>query len=51
MNMSPRIMHQYAKAHTKNWSEEIASLDAYIFVTPECNQWTSGALKNAIDLL
>ena len=26
--------HQYGKAHTKNWSEQIASLDAYIFVTP-----------------
>ena len=31
----PPIMHQYGKAHTKSWSEKIASLDAYIFVTPE----------------
>ena len=47
----PPIMHQYGKAHTKNWSEKIASLDAYIFVTPEYNHATSAALKNAIDFL
>src|SRR2546429_5199553 len=47
----PPIMHQYGKAHTKSWSEKIASLDAYIFVTPEYNHATSGALKNAIDYL
>src|ERR1700747_790451 len=44
---SPR-MHQYSKPHTKNWSEKIASLDAYIFVTPVYNHGTSAALKNAI---
>jgi NAD(P)H-dependent FMN reductase len=27
----PPTMHQYSKAHTKAWSEKIASLDAYIF--------------------
>ena len=32
----PPIMHQYGKDHTKSWSEKIASLDAYIFVTPNC---------------
>jgi len=48
---APPIMHQYAKAHTKNWSEKIASLDAYVFVTPEYNHSTSAALKNAIDFL
>src|SRR5258708_9575315 len=47
----PPIMHQYGKAHTKSWSERIASLDAYIFVTPEYNHATSAALKNAIDFL
>src|SRR5258708_11129791 len=47
----PPIMHQYSKQHTKNWSEKIASLDAYIFVTPEYNHGTSAALKNAIDFL
>jgi NAD(P)H-dependent FMN reductase len=48
--VSPR-MHQYSKPHTKSWSEKIASLDAYIFVTPEYNHATSAALKNAIDFL
>jgi len=33
-------MHQYGKAHTKSWSEKIASLDAYISVTPEYNHAT-----------
>src|SRR5580692_10535939 len=47
----PPVMHQYGKAHTKSWSEKIASLDAYIFVTPEYNHATSAALKNAIDFL
>src|ERR1700732_200033 len=47
---SPR-MHQYSKPHTNAWSEKIASLDAYIFVTPEYNHATSAALKNAIDYL
>jgi len=30
----PPIMRQYSNPHTKRWSEKIASLDAYIFVTP-----------------
>jgi NAD(P)H-dependent FMN reductase len=47
----PPSMHQYSKAHTKTWSEKIASFDAYIFVTPEYNHGTSAALKNAIDFL
>src|SRR5260370_7571588 len=45
------VMHQYSKPNTKAWSEKIASLDAYIFVTPEYNHATSAALKNAIDFL
>ena len=48
---APPRMHQYSKPHTKAWSEKIASLDAYIFVTPEYNHATSAALKNAIDYL
>jgi NAD(P)H-dependent FMN reductase len=48
---APPRMHQYSKPHTKVWSEKIASLDAYIFVTPEYNHATSAALKNAIDYL
>ena len=47
----PPSMHQYSKAHTKTWSEKIASLDGYIFVSPEYNHGTSAALKNAIDFL
>jgi NAD(P)H-dependent FMN reductase len=47
----PPSMHQYSKAHTNTWSAKIASLDAFIFVTPEYNHGTSAALKNAIDFL
>jgi NAD(P)H-dependent FMN reductase len=47
----PPTMHQYSRAHTKTWSDKIASFDAYIFVTPEYNHGTSAALKNAIDFL
>jgi len=47
----PPSMHQYSKPHTNTWSQKIASLDAYIFVTPEYNHGTSAALKNAIDFL
>jgi NAD(P)H-dependent FMN reductase len=48
--MSP-LMGQYTHQHTKTWSAKIASFDAYVFVTPEYNHATSGALKNAIDFL
>jgi NAD(P)H-dependent FMN reductase len=48
--MSP-MMGQYTHQHTKTWSAKIASFDAYVFVTPEYNHATSGALKNAIDFL
>lgn len=47
----PPSMGQYTKQHAKEWSAKIASFDAYIFVTPEYNHSTSGALKNAIDFL
>jgi len=47
----PPIMNQYAKPHTKAWATKIASFDAFVFVTPEYNHSTSGALKNAIDFL
>jgi len=47
----PPSMHQFSKPHTNTWSQKIASLDAYIFVTPEYNHGTSAALKNAIDFL
>ncbi len=48
--MSPTT-GQYTHEHTKAWSAKIASFDAYVFVTPEYNHATSGALKNAIDFL
>jgi NAD(P)H-dependent FMN reductase len=48
--MSP-MRGQYTHQHTKDWSAKIASFDAYVFVTPEYNHATSGALKNAIDFL
>src|SRR3977135_2592883 len=47
----PPIMGQYSKPHTKRWAAKIAVFDAYVFVTPEYNHGTSGALKNAIDFL
>lgn len=42
---------KYTKEHTKKWSKAISAFDAYIFVTPEYNHSTSGALKNSIDFL
>jgi NAD(P)H-dependent FMN reductase len=47
----PPMWGRYAHEHTKKWSETIASFDAYVFVTPEYNHSTSGALKNALDYL
>jgi len=47
----PPSMGQYSHDHTKAWAAKITSFDAYVFVTPEYNHSTSGALKNAIDYL
>lgn len=47
----PPSMGQYSKEHTKRWAAKIDSFDAFVFVTPEYNHGTSGALKNAIDYL
>lgn len=47
----PPTIGPYTKDHTKAWSAKIASFDGYVFVTPEYNHATSGALKNAIDFL
>jgi NAD(P)H-dependent FMN reductase len=47
----PPSMGQYSKPHTRKWSAKIASFDGFVFVTPEYNHSTSGALKNAIDFL
>ncbi len=47
----PPSLGQYTRPHTKAWAAKIDSFDAYVFVTPEYNHGTSGALKNAIDYL
>lgn len=47
----PPSRGQYSKDHTKRWAEKIASFDAFVFVTPEYNHGTSGALKNALDFI
>jgi NAD(P)H-dependent FMN reductase len=47
----PPSLGQYTHDHTKRWAAKIASFDAFVFVTPEYNHGTSGALKNAIDFL
>ena len=44
----PPSMGQYAQPHTKAWAAKIATFDAFVFVTPEYNHSTSGALKNAL---
>ncbi|WBB68423.1 NAD(P)H-dependent oxidoreductase [Micromonospora sp. WMMD812] len=49
--MAPPSLGQYSQPHTLQWAEKIASYDGYVFVTPEYNHSTSGALKNAIDFL
>lgn len=48
---TPALYGHYSREHTKAWSSKIASFDAYVFVTPENNHSTSGALKKAIDYL
>jgi len=45
----PPSMGKYSQEHTRKWAAKIASLDAFVFVTPEYNHSTSAALKNAID--
>jgi NAD(P)H-dependent FMN reductase len=47
----PPSMGQYSQPHTKAWAAKVAAFDAFVFVTPEYNHGTSGALKNAIDYL
>jgi NAD(P)H-dependent FMN reductase len=47
----PPSMGKYEHAHTRTWAAKIDSFDAFVFVTPEYNHGTSGALKNAIDFL
>jgi NAD(P)H-dependent FMN reductase len=47
----PPLMGEYIHDHTKAWAAKIDACDAFVFVTPEYNHSTSGALKNAIDFL
>lgn len=47
----PPSLGQYSKAHTKAWAKKVASLDAFVFVTPEYNHAPPAALKNALDFL
>ena len=36
---------KYENSHTLEWAKTIASYDGFVFVTPEYNHSTSGALK------
>lgn len=47
----PPAMGRYARPHTKAWAAKIEPFDGFVFVTPEYNHGTSGALKNALDYL
>lgn len=47
----PPSMGEYQQPHTKRWAAKIASLDAFVFVSPEYNHGIPAALKNAIDFL
>ena len=47
----PPSQGKYSQAHTKQWAAKIETFDAFVFVTPEYNHSTSGALKNALDFL
>lgn len=47
----PPSQGKYSQEHTKRWAAKIGSFDGYVFVTPEYNHSTSGALKNGIDYL
>ncbi|HVR80470.1 MAG TPA: NAD(P)H-dependent oxidoreductase [Luteimonas sp.] len=47
----PPSMHKYSKPHTLKWAATINGFDGFVFVTPEYNHGTCGALKNALDFL
>jgi len=47
----PASMGQYSKTYTKAWAQKIASLDAFVFVTPEYNHAPPASLKNALDFV
>ncbi|KAI9150118.1 NAD(P)H-dependent FMN reductase LOT6 [Paramyrothecium foliicola] len=39
----------YVHEHTRAWSSVVSELDAFVFVTPQCNWGIPAGLKNAID--
>ena len=47
----PPSQGKYSQPHTRVWAAKIEAFDGFVFVTPEYNHGTSGALKNAIDFL
>ena len=47
----PASRGMYENEHTRAWADKIASFDGFVFVTPEYNHSTSGALKNALDFI
>lgn len=42
---------KYTHEHTKKWSAQVKSADAFVFVSPEYNHGPSPALINALDYL
>jgi NAD(P)H-dependent FMN reductase len=46
----PRLQ-KYVNQHTKEWSEQVASSDAFVLVIPEYNHSFNAATKNALDYL
>jgi NAD(P)H-dependent FMN reductase len=46
----PRFQ-KYEHRHTKHWSEQVGSSDAFVFVIPEYNYGFNAATKNALDYL
>jgi NAD(P)H-dependent FMN reductase len=43
------VQQKYQHAHTKAWSESVATADAYVFVTPEYNYTPPPSLVNALN--
>lgn len=43
------VRQHYEHAHTKRWSESVASADAYAFVTPEYNYGPPPSFVNALN--
>jgi NAD(P)H-dependent FMN reductase len=46
----PRF-REYQNAHTRAWSESVASADAFVFVSPEYNYFAPPGFVNAVDFL